>query len=147
MSDTRQQCQHPKCKKLKRKYSKSRFCTKHQGYSTLTRWARAVRSAKFRRLAFKLKFQQYLSLIKRGCFYCGGNLLMMTGSALDRKNNKYGYSTKNSIPCCPTCNYVRGNNFTVREFKKIIDFVRQMRHNKTSIWPEFSGLKIKRRRV
>lgn len=134
-------CQHPQCNNPTRKNSRSRFCHKHRNYSTLQRWKAAAQSARRRRLAFNLGFKKYLRLLKKGCFYCGANLLMMVGTALDRRNNKHGYSERNSIPCCATCNYVRGSYFSVGEFKKVIDFVRQMRDNKKQIWPEFTGLR------
>jgi hypothetical protein len=74
------------------------------------------------------------------------DLMIMTGSGLDRINNKYGYSKKNAIPCCPTCNLVRGSYFTVKEFKKCIDFLRKLRNNKKQLWPKFVGLSKQKRR-
>lgn len=143
----RRKCSHPECKNKLLENNKSRFCQKHSDYSTLKRFASFKRHCKKRNLPVNISFPKYLDIIKQNCYYCGADLMIMTGSGLDRKNNTLGYSVKNALPCCPTCNHVRGNYFTVEEFKLVIDFVRKMRNNIKQIWPKFIGFnKTKRRK-
>lgn len=139
-------CSHPECDKKLNENNESRFCTRHADYSTLKRFAAFKRLCKRRNLPVNISFPKYIETIKQGCFYCGDDLMIMTGAGLDRKNNTLGYSIKNTVPCCPTCNNVRGNNFTVEEFKLLIDFVRKMRNNIKQIWPKFLGFNNTKRR-
>lgn len=137
-------CSHPECNNILSTVNKSRFCKIHRDYSTIRRFRRIKDGAKKRNLPVNLTFQKYLDIIKQGCYYCGKDLMLMIGTGLDRINNELGYSSKNSIPCCPTCNDIRGRHFTVEEFKKLVDFVFKLR--KTNKWPEYiSTLKTKRR--
>lgn len=137
-------CSHPECKNILKTGNKSRFCKKHREYSTLRRYGKLKSNARQRNLPVNLTFQKYLDIIKQGCYYCGKDLMVMAGTGLDRINNELGYSHKNSIACCATCNSVRGSHFTVEEFKKVIKFIFKMR--KTNKWPEYiSTHKTKRR--
>jgi hypothetical protein len=75
--------------------------------------------AKKKSLSWTIEKDQYVSLIKQPCDYCGGPL-PKAGIGLDRLNNKKGYDIDNVIPCCSVCNLVRGNRFTYGEMKKFI---------------------------
>jgi hypothetical protein len=92
-----------------------------------------------------LSFNYFLDIIKQGCYYCGKDLMVMTGTGLDRKDNKLGYSKRNAIGCCPNCNMVRGNFFTVEEFKEVIKFVQKLR-KRDNIWTESTVYKHTKRR-
>lgn len=139
-------CKHPECKNPIHGYNKSRFCVKHKNYSTLSRYGTLKKQCQNRDLPINLSFKLFLDIIKQGCYYCGKDLMMMTGTGLDRKDNKLGYSKRNAIGCCPSCNIVRGNLFTVEEFKEVIKFIQKLR-KRDNIWEEFTSLnKAKRRK-
>lgn len=67
---------------------------------------------------FLLSFEQFLSLCKSNCFYCGqppGAGVTRTGTAksyalngIDRVDNKIGYRIENCVPCCELCNRFKG---------------------------------------
>lgn len=85
------------------------------------------KSARRRGLAFELTFEQYTTLAQQNCVYCGAAPSMRhnpTNSAvgilvpvngIDREDNTKGYLIKNSVPCCPTCNWCK-REFTAEEF-------------------------------
>jgi hypothetical protein len=83
--------------------------------------------AKHRKLSWNISFKSYKKLIEKPCYYCGISLLNQSGVSLDRINNTYGYSLKNVVPACGTCNESRLDHFTVKEFKVMIDAVLRYR--------------------
>lgn len=139
-------CKHPKCGTPLKKFQKSRFCRNHRQWSTITRYRAFKYSANKRRLRVNITFRQYLTIIKKSCYYCRRSLMIMSGSGLDRKDNRYGYSMKNTLACCPTCNMARGSFFTVKEFKKVVAYLRKLRYNTTNLWPEYCATKKTKRR-
>jgi hypothetical protein len=58
-------------------------------------------NAKKRSLAFRISFKQFMSFWQKPCHYCGGKIETI---GLDRINNSLGYSIKNIVSCCTTCN-------------------------------------------
>jgi hypothetical protein len=76
-------------------------------------------------LTFELTHEEFLSLTKMNCYYCGieplqeaitdsmkkranynGNYLY---NGIDRRNNIKGYTVENCVPCCKICNYFKKN--------------------------------------
>ena len=53
------------------------------------------------------------NVLAQQCFYCNDS----ENIGLDRINNNLGHCKGNVIPCCSFCNMVRGDRFTVDEFK------------------------------
>lgn len=62
------------------------------------------------------------------CTYC--NSLKLVGC--DRKDNKFGHTKLNCIPCCHDCNIIRGNRFTVDQMVKIGKFLQTDIYNANS---------------
>lgn len=56
--------------------------------------------AKKRGLEFQLSREQVSQYFQGTCFYCGGIEKM----GIDRKDNQQGYTVKNCVSCCYTCN-------------------------------------------
>ncbi|MEE9214912.1 MAG: hypothetical protein V3U54_08980, partial [Thermodesulfobacteriota bacterium] len=75
--------------------------------------------------AWSLSFKLFSTLVNHPCTYCQGSL-DGTGTGLDRINNQYGYSQKNVIPCCGTCNRMRSDKFTVNEMRRIGKLLQQI---------------------
>lgn len=75
-------------------------------------------NAKRKGRIFNLSFEQFKNIISKKCHYC--NVFKKIG--IDRKNNKLGYTVKNSLPCCWKCN-------NLKRTKKYKDFI-----NKNNPW-------------
>ena len=83
--------------------------------------------AKKRRLSWSISFDQYARLLTDAvCFYCEGPLERF-GYSLDRKNSKKGYSVSNCVPCCRSCNEIKGRNLSWQEAKALIVCLKVLR--------------------
>ena len=87
------------------------------------------RRAKKKDLVLDISKDEFLSLIKLNCFYCGrspnkyfkwknsnGGLFY---NGLDRIHNSKGYMLDNIVPCCENCNYAK-RKMSYGEFKQWI---------------------------
>lgn len=73
--------------------------------------------AKSRNIKFNLSKDDFVRIIKMDCYYCGiaaARVFTMDrqiGSficnGIDRFNNSKGYTVKNCVPCCSTCNMAK----------------------------------------
>jgi hypothetical protein len=82
-------------------------------------------SARMRGLAWKLSEQEFDVLIKNDCHYCDSRPLNFKKrptfnggfaySGIDRKDNVLGYTPENVVPCCWTCNKMKGT-LTYKQF-------------------------------
>lgn len=116
---------------LKKRYSKGRF------------------SAKKRGLSFTIPYKTYVKRLDHGCFYCGINLTYkQSGIGLDRINSDKGYTTRNTVPCCHTCNMIKNTQLSLDETKIVIDFIKFLRHTKPNenLWSRDLEYKRKRRK-
>ena len=93
------------------------------------RYKNAIRTAKFRQIGWNLSESDFNALISKRCFYCDGSLPSQ-GSGLDRVDNSKGYSFENVVPCCTSCNQIRGNNLTSEEMLIAMDAIKKFRLNK-----------------
>lgn len=76
---------------------------------------RVRRATAIRRgISWTLTLEEFLSLRVGACVYCAG-VLPEAGIGLDRIDNAKGYEKENLVPCCATCNYVRGDRFSSEE--------------------------------
>jgi hypothetical protein len=75
------------------------------------------RGAKNRKLGFDLTREEFKSLTKQPCHYCGILPTMEIDCAsyngkyiyngVDRKDNSVGYTIGNSVTCCGECNHAK----------------------------------------
>ena len=81
------------------------------------------RHAARRGLEWRLSDQEFRTLLKGVCYYCGApptarykdrkreggrrrrTIISMEANGIDRKDNSQGYTTENSVSCCSICNY------------------------------------------
>lgn len=70
-----------------------------------------IRSAQSRNYSFSLTFDEFNSIIKKDCYYCGLNDGL---NGIDRINNDFGYIDSNCVPCCTKCNHMKWD-LTVKE--------------------------------
>lgn len=79
------------------------------------------RHAKRRSLPFNLSKEDFLNICLKDCFYCGTKnsnvtqrktkyqgILRLEHNGIDRKDNSKGYDLDNCVPCCKTCNRMKG---------------------------------------
>jgi hypothetical protein len=87
-------------------------------------------SARYRNLEFNLSKEEFTSLTKQKCYYCGiepkqsietvcknGNYIF---NGVDRIDNSKGYTLDNCVPCCGICNKAK-RDMTYNEFIEWID--------------------------
>jgi len=84
------------------------------------RWQAARRN-----YPFELSKEDFRSLTSQNCFYCGKIPLQVhhgascktpyTYNGIDRQDNSLGYTLKNAVPCCRSCNLSKGKR-TVEQF-------------------------------
>lgn len=89
------------------------------------RFNKAKDSAKRRGIPWGLSFETWLSMLEYACTYCKEHL-NETGAGLDRLNHDGGYIPINVVPCCKTCNAIRGNVFTPQEMMQIAVVIRRI---------------------
>lgn len=90
-------------------------------------------SAKKRNIYFGLSEYEFRSFTKMDCFYCGAsplrlyhqrgaNTLPYLYNGVDRVNNETGYIYSNCVPCCGTCNMMKGT-LSYKMFMNQIDAI------------------------
>jgi hypothetical protein len=77
--------------------------------------------AKHRGLEFTLTEDEFVAKVRLPCAYCGdepsrtvfshpkaarGSVFVCSG--LDRIDNRLGYTSANTVPCCGMCNHMKG---------------------------------------
>jgi hypothetical protein len=85
-------------------------------------------------LVFELSLEEFLTLTKQNCYYCGappGNIQKsdhnngdFVYNGIDRTDNDLGYTTDNCLPCCKPCNYMKsymGFEAFIKQAIKIAD--------------------------
>lgn len=78
-----------------------------------------------------LKVTEYVELISKGCYYCETDLKQRSGIRLDRIDNSKGYEQYNVVPCCHSCNMLRGDRLTVEETQAVVALLKSMRVKST----------------
>jgi hypothetical protein len=66
-----------------------------------------IQCAKTRNIAFELTKEQFEQIVITACYYCGSyNDKEVIG--IDRLNSSRKYTLENCVPCCKTCNFMKG---------------------------------------
>jgi len=87
------------------------------------RFSKYKRGAKARGYDFDLEFEFLDSILNQGCHYCGAK----NSNGLDRVDNNKGYTTENIVPCCKTCNFMKGS----LDYKSFIKQIKLISKNLT----------------
>ena len=86
--------------------------------------------AKRRGLEWSISEEQYEFIVSSGaCGYCNDRL-PQTNGGLDRKDNSLGYTIDNVVPCCFSCNRIKGALLTYDEMKAAIAAILEVRNKK-----------------
>jgi hypothetical protein len=110
--------------------NKQRRKTKQAQNDTHARFMYAKNSAKSTNKPFLIPEEEYCRMIASGCHYCQRKIKDF-GIGLDRINNdkSIGYTLENVLPCCGTCNKIKGIALTVEETEVAIKAVLKFRKN------------------
>jgi len=85
-----------------RNYKAEAFTNKH------VIWNHYVKGAQKRGIHFALTKTKFNELIVQSCFYCE-YIKEGAVNGIDRLNNNAGYQEDNVVPCCETCNRLKGS--------------------------------------
>jgi hypothetical protein len=76
------------------------------------------KNAKQRDLSWELENEQFFALTQQNCYYCGclpsqeakthSNTMSYFYNGIDRIDNSIGYIRSNCVPCCKSCNIMKG---------------------------------------
>jgi hypothetical protein len=80
------------------------------------RYAVLKYKAKVSGVVLSITLDQYETLLAQPCDYCG-RPLALTGYGLDRKVPGGPFTLDNVVPCCGSCNELKGNRWTYKEAK------------------------------
>jgi hypothetical protein len=96
----------------KNKKTKKSLCGSCSLYtSPLSLFKKFHNGAAKRKIEFDITFEDFCNIVENPCFYCGSTYRI----GIDRKNNNIGYKKYNCVPCCPTCNFMKGK-FEIDDF-------------------------------
>jgi hypothetical protein len=110
----------------------SKRSRKEDGYSIITAFINYYkRNARVRNICWDLSRDKVKELILKPCFFCGRSGqtetttpygMQLIHNGIDRLDNSKGYTIKNSVPCCKTCNLAK-NDLSFEEFKNWVEVV------------------------
>ncbi|CAN0580913.1 unnamed protein product, partial [Ectocarpus sp. 12 AP-2014] len=78
------------------------------------RWRVFNEQAKRRSIAVSISLDEYSSIVRTACSYCG-EFTYEGYSGVDRVQNASTYEIDNVVACCKTCNFMKGP-LSVKEF-------------------------------
>lgn len=103
--------------------------------------------AKRQGLEWNISLEQFEELISMKCFYCENPHLAFTGRGLDRKDNLKGYTMDNVLPCCGSCNIIRGDLLTVEETMVVTQALKAFRISRGQTpYPDISSRWLTRKK-
>lgn len=73
--------------------------------SLIGRFSKYRNGAKARGYGFHLTIEEFEAILSKKCLYCDTKEKI----GIDRANNSLGYIPSNCVPCCSTCNYLKGS--------------------------------------
>jgi hypothetical protein len=105
-----------------------------------TLYLEIIKMTKNKNIKLDLNIEQFSTLIKNKCFYCGdiekfslGSEKMTEINGIDRIDSNKGYAEDNVVPCCSFCNYSK-NTLSVSKFLRqvfhILSFNKKIEENK-----------------
>ena len=111
-----------------------------------TKYTSYVHNAQRRGLVLNLNETEMIRLYNMPCFYCGINPdTTTTLGGVDRIDSLGNYTMDNVVPCCKTCNFMKGKLDVLQFLKKIESIsnrcieIRERLANKESLTVMMSG--------
>lgn len=100
--DLEQSCQWAKSEKTKDRVSN------WKKLNTRDRLSGIRRTAEYKGIAWSLTDAEAEKMLTSPCVYCGHLDLEVRLNGIDRLNQQGTYTTENTVPCCWTCNFMKG---------------------------------------
>ena len=88
------------------------------------RWRVFKEQAKRRGIQVSISFDEYRSIVRTACWYCGG-FTYHGYSGVDRVQNAGTYQKDNIVASCKTCNFMKGSLSVKKFLGKIKDITRE----------------------
>ena len=104
----RQRTQERLRKRRYRQTSHAKRLAKRQRYDPRVKWGRFRSQAKYRGIEVTLTQEQHTAIVRGPCTHCRDfHSTRLRG--VDRTDSDGVYSPDNSVPCCATCNFMKGS--------------------------------------
>lgn len=118
------------CKNCEKSYQKIKRKQRIKSGNLSERYQIVRQRVKARGYQFLLKKEEWIELISQPCHYCSCSLAdIKRGTALDRKDNSKDYTVSNVVPCCYSCNSIKGEHLTHDEMVVAMKAVLNLRSN------------------
>lgn len=89
------------------------------------------RRRKKKNFEWRISFDEFKAFCSQPCTYCEGVLgKVKFGKGLDRIDTNGHYEKDNVLPCCRTCNRIRGDDLTVGETRSMIKHLLDLRRGR-----------------
>lgn len=127
------------CRKIisKKNYNKNiernRRIAMERAHTIKGRFYYGKEQAKRKNREWSITLEEFSYLAELPCFYCYDfldNNMVTCGAGLDRIDNLKGYVLNNVVPCCKTCNSIRGAILTQEETLIVVNSIINTRLNK-----------------
>ncbi|CAM9634614.1 unnamed protein product, partial [Pylaiella littoralis] len=79
-----------------------------------------------RNIRVSICFDEYSSIVRTACWYCG-DFTYKGYSGVDRVQNAGAYEKDNVVPCCKTCNFMKGP-LSVNDFSGKVKHIARKQH-------------------
>ena len=107
-----------------------------------------VNNCKRKKISFNLKLSQIINISSMNCYYCGEpprnikwrRYFCFIYQGIDRMNNKKGYSIDNVVPCCLSCNSIKGDRLSHQEMILVAQVLLGYRKAKLALLPRILKL-------
>lgn len=100
-----------------KRYRRSSVYQKHlkaRKTNVMYRWRVFQEQARRRNIEVSITFDEYSNMVRTACWYCG-DFTYEGYSGVERVQNAGMYQKENVVPCCKTCNFMKGS-LSVHEF-------------------------------
>jgi len=78
-------------------------------YDLQYRWSNFKSQSRRRQIRVTITLMDYFAIILKPCEYCGDRHYSSSLNGVDRVDSNGSYSIENSVPCCKTCNFMKGS--------------------------------------
>ncbi|CAM9485978.1 unnamed protein product, partial [Pylaiella littoralis] len=91
------------------------------------RWRVFKEQACRRNINVSISFDEYSGIVRTACWYCG-DFTYKGYSGVDRVQNAGTYENDNVVPCCKTCNFMKGS-LSVNDFLGKVKHIARQQHS------------------
>ena len=100
------------------------------------------RCANYKNLLFEFTLEEFKEIVSKNCYYCG-ELQERGFNGIDRKKCDDNYVKEYCVPCCSTCNYMKGSLDDIVFLKRIEHILTFQGYIEGNLFPELFGNHLK----